>query len=362
MEITEQQVIEALRTVKDPDLHKDLVTLRMIKDIKIVGTTVAFTVDLTTPACPLKEKIEADCREAVGAIPGVTSIDIKLTATVRPTQARGVQQIALPGVKTVIAVASGKGGVGKSTVAANLACALARTGATVGLMDADIYGPSIPLIMGVEDAQIEVDEAKEQLIPVERYGVKVISMGFLQRASSSAVIWRGPMVSKAVQQFLRDVRWGDIDYLIVDLPPGTGDAQLTLSQAIPLTGAVIVMTPQDVAASVAVKAITMFRRLDVPILGIVENMSYFLCPTCNSRHDIFSHGGGRQAAEALEVPFLGEIPLHEQIRAEADEGTPTVVISPDSLEAEAFTRVAEAVAQQVSIAVRTAPIDLQVVS
>jgi ATP-binding protein involved in chromosome partitioning len=362
MAITEQQVIDALRTVNDPDLHKDLVTLRMVKDVKIEETNVSFTVELTTPACPLKEKIEEDCRQAVGAIPGVQSIQINMTASVRATQPRGVQQIDMPGVKTVIAVASGKGGVGKSTVAANLACALARMGASVGLMDADIYGPSIPLIMGVDGADIEVDEEKEQLIPVEKYGVKVISMGFLQTVSSAAVIWRGPMVSKAVQQFLRDVRWGEIDYLVVDLPPGTGDAQLTLSQAIPLTGAVIVMTPQDVAASVADKAISMFRRLDVPILGIVENMSYFLCPTCNSRHDIFSHGGGRQAAEALEVPFLGEIPLHTQIRTEADEGTPTVVVSPDSAEAGAFIRIAEAIAQQVSITVRQAPIELPVVS
>jgi ATP-binding protein involved in chromosome partitioning len=359
MPITEEQVTNALRTVNDPDLHKDLVTLRMIKDIVIDGSNVAFTVELTTPACPLKDKIEGDCRVAVGDIPGVGEIAINFTAAVRATQSRGVQQIELPGVKNIIAVASGKGGVGKSTVAANLACALARLGASVGLMDADIYGPSIPLIMGVEDAEIQVDEKLEQLIPVERYGVRVISMGFLQQASA-AVIWRGPMVSKAVQQFLRAVRWGEIDYLVVDLPPGTGDAQLTLSQAIPLTGAVVVMTPQDVAASVAVKAISMFRRLDVPILGIIENMSYFLCPTCNSRHDIFSHGGGRQAADALEVPFLGEIPLHQQIRTEADEGTPTVVISPDSPEAEAFMRIAEAVAQQVSITVRRAPIPLPV--
>jgi len=193
---------------------------------------------------------------------------------------------------------------------------------------------------------------------VERYGVEIVSMGFLTRANS-AVIWRGPMVSKAIQQFLRDVRWGELDYLVVDLPPGTGDAQLTLSQAIPLTGAVVVMTPQDVAASVAVKAIAMFRKLDVPILGIVENMSYFICPNCNSRHDVFSHGGGRQAAEALETEFLGEIPLHTQIRADADEGTPTVVIQPDSPEAQAFRDVAAAVAQQVSIAVRRSPVQLQ---
>ncbi len=359
MAITQDQVVAALRTVIDPDLHKDLITLRMAKDIVVdADGNVSFTVDLTTPACPLKEKIEADCLAAVGAIPGVGTISIHMTATVRPQQQRGVEQVPMPGVKNVIAVASGKGGVGKSTVSANIACALAKTGAKVGLLDADIYGPSIPLIMGVEDAEFKVDETGKIMLPVRSFGVDIVSMGFLTHAAS-AVMWRGPMVSKAIQQFLRDVRWGELDYLIVDLPPGTGDAQLTLSQAIPLTGAVIVMTPQDVAASVAVKAITMFRKLDVPILGIVENMSYFVCPTCNSRHDIFSHGGGRMAAEALETAFLGEIPLHALIRAEADEGTPTVVNSPHSPEAEAFHRVAEATAQQVSIAVRAAPVMLQ---
>jgi ATP-binding protein involved in chromosome partitioning len=358
MAITQEAVLEALGRVIDPDLHKDLVTLKMIKDVIVEGADVAFTVDLTTPACPLKEQIESDCRAAVSAIPGVGKIEITMTATVRAQQQRGVERIPMPGVKNVIAVASGKGGVGKSTVSANIACALAQSGARVRLLDADIYGPSIPLIMGVDDAEIEVDESRQLLIPVERYGVGIVSMGFLTRASA-AVIWRGPMVSKAIQQFLRDVRWGDLDYLVVDLPPGTGDAQLTLSQAIPLTGAVVVMTPQDVAASVAVKAIAMFRKLDVPILGIVENMSYFVCPTCNSRHDVFSHGGGRQAADALETAFLGEIPLHTQIRADSDEGTPTVVVSPDSPEAKAFHDVAAAVAQQVSIAVRRAPVPLQ---
>ncbi len=359
MPITEDQVIDALRNVIDPDLHKDLVSLRMIKDVRVDGANVAFTVELTTPACPLKEKIEADCNDAVSAIPGIGEIAITMTANVRALEKKGIERADMPGVRNIIAVASGKGGVGKSTVSANLACALAQTGAKVGLLDADIYGPSIPLIMGVENAQVGVDEGKEQIIPVERYGVKIISMGFLQR-STAAVIWRGPMVSKAIQQFIRDVQWGEIDYLVVDLPPGTGDAQLTLAQAIPLTGAVVVMTPQDVAASVAVKAIAMFRRMDVPILGIVENMSYFYCPTCNARHDIFSHGGGSQAAEALECAFLGEIPLDAQIRAEADEGTPTVVISPESPQADAFRAVAAAVAQQVSIAVRKAPVPLAV--
>lgn len=358
MPITEADVFAALGHVLDPDLHKDLVTLKMIKDVAVEnGRDVAFTVELTTPACPMREQLEDECRAAVGAIDGVGEIAITMTANVRAQASRGVQQIELPSVRNVIAVASGKGGVGKSTVSANIACALAQTGARVGLLDADIYGPSIPLIMGAENEAPQVDEAKEQLIPIERYGVKMISMGFLER-STAAVIWRGPMVSKAVQQFLRDVAWGETDYLVVDLPPGTGDIQLTLSQAIPLTGAVIVMTPQDVAAAVAVKAVSMFRRLDVPILGVIENMSYFICPNCSSRHYIFSHGGGRDAAEALEVPFLGEIPLTTQVRAEADEGTPTVVISPDSFEAQAFREAAESVARQVSIAVRKAPVPL----
>ncbi len=350
-------MISALSKVIDPDFQRDLVSMKMIKDVAISGNDVRFTVELTTPACPLREKLEADCYAAVSAIPGIGEIAINMTARVRAQEARGLQQEALPTVKNVIAVASGKGGVGKSTVSANIACALAQTGASVGLMDADIYGPSIPLIMGLTDHEVQVDEARQQLVPVERYGVRVISMGFLTR-SLGAVIWRGPMVAKAVQQFLRDVRWGDLDYLVVDLPPGTGDAQLTLSQAIPLTGAVIVMTPQDVAAAVAVKAISMFRKLDVPILGIIENMSYYICPSCSARHDIFSHGGGHKAAEALEVAFLGEIPLTNQIRAESDQGTPTIVISPESEEASAFRSAAEAVAQQVSIAVGKSPIPL----
>jgi ATP-binding protein involved in chromosome partitioning len=357
MPITQEQVLQALSTVLDPDLRKDLVSLKMIKDVAVDGADVSFTVDLTTPACPLKATIEADCRAAVGAIPGVGEIAIAFTATVRPQQQRGIERAPLPGIKNIIAIASGKGGVGKSTISANIACALARSGAKVGLLDADIYGPSIPMIMGVDEEEMQVDETRQLLIPISRYGVEIASIGFLMSADS-AVIWRGPMVSKAIQQFLRDVRWGELDYLVVDLPPGTGDAQLTLSQAIPLTGAVVVMTPQDVAASVAVKAIAMFRKLDVPILGIVENMSYFLCPACNARHDIFSHGGGRRAAEALKTVFLGEIPLTTQVRAEADEGTPTVVISPDSAESKAFMDLASAVAQQVSIAVRRSPVEL----
>jgi ATP-binding protein involved in chromosome partitioning len=353
MPVTEEAVLKALRTVIDPDLHKDLVTLGMIKNVAIDGGRLTFTVELTTPACPLKAEIESMCREAVSAIPGVDSIEIEMSANVRANAGRGIAgQQPLEGVKNIVAVASGKGGVGKSTVSANIACALARMGAAVGLMDADIYGPSIPLIMGAEDAQPTVDEAKELLVPIERYGVKIISMGFLQ-PSGSAVIWRGPMVAKAVQQFLRQVKWGEIDYLIVDLPPGTGDAQLTLAQAIPLTGAVVVMTPQDLAASVAVKAVSMFKRLDVPILGIIENMSYFLCPGCNARHYIFSHGGGAQAAEALQVPFFGEIPLATEIGSDADEGAPSVVANPDGPFARVFCDIAERIAAQVSIRTRS---------
>jgi ATP-binding protein involved in chromosome partitioning len=351
--LTTEQILSALRNVYDPDLHKDLVTLGMIKNLTVSGSTVAFTVELTTPACPLKAEIERMCREAVGAVPGVEDIQIEMTANVRASKGRGTgQQQAIPGVKNIVAVASGKGGVGKSTVSANIACALAQMGAKVGLLDADIYGPSIPIIMGVEDAQPTVDESREKLIPIESHNVKVISMGFLQ-APGSAVIWRGPMVAKAVQQFLRDVEWGELDYLVVDLPPGTGDAQLTLAQAIPLSGAVVVMTPQDLAAAVAVKAVAMFQRLEVPILGIVENMSYFLCPSCHDRHYIFSQGGGEQAAEALKVPFFGAVPLALEIGAQADQGTPSVVAEPDGPYAAVFRGIAERVAQSVSIGART---------
>jgi ATP-binding protein involved in chromosome partitioning len=350
--ITSEQILSALRNVYDPDLHKDLVTLGMIKNIVIEKSRVGFTVELTTPACPLKAEIERMCREAVEAIPGVGEIEITMTANVRANTGKGIpQQQSIPGVKNIVAIASGKGGVGKSTVSANIACALAQMGAKVGLLDADIYGPSIPIIMGVEDAHPMVDEKKEKLIPVENYGVKIISMAFLQ-TPGSAVIWRGPMVAKAVQQFLRDVEWGEIDYLVVDLPPGTGDAQLTLAQAIPLSGAVVVMTPQDLAASVAVKAVAMFQRLEVPILGIVENMSYFLCPSCNERHHIFSRGGGEQAAEALHVPFFGAVPLAIEIGAQADEGMPSVVADPNGPYAAAFREIAERVAQAISVGAR----------
>jgi len=360
MAISENQIITALSSVQDPDLHRDLVSLGMIKDVQVSGASVKFTVELTTPACPLKAKIESDCRKAVSAIPGVETINITMSARVRQHQGGSKQQAQIPGVRHIVAVASGKGGVGKSTVSANIACALAKTGARTGILDADIYGPSIPLIMGVRDEQVGVDKTKMQIIPVEKYGVKIVSMGFLQKATE-AVIWRGPMIAKAVEQFLRDVQWGELDYLIVDLPPGTGDAQLTLSQCIPLTGAVVVMTPQDAAATVAVKAISMFEKLGVKVLGIVENMSYFICPSCSARHEIFAHGGGKNAAVALKTAFLGEIPLGLLIRAESDEGTPTVVKDPLSPRAKAFDDIVGAMAQEISIATQQAPIPLNMV-
>ena len=360
---TEDEVRAALRNVVDPELGADIVELGMVTRIRVEGADVDVEVALTIAGCPLRAQIQQDVDFHVGALPGVASVNVT-TGVMNAMQKQAVMARArlnaredppatdIPDSARVVAIASGKGGVGKSTVSANIACALAQMGAKVGLMDADIYGPSIPIIMGVEDKQPLVDQKKEKMLPIEQYGVKIISMGFLQ-PGGSAVIWRGPMVAKAVQQFLREVEWGEIDYLIVDLPPGTGDAQLTLAQAIPLSGAVVVMTPQDLAAAVAVKAVSMFRRLDVPILGIVENMSYFLCPTCNSRHHVFSHGGGQQAAEALDVPFFGGIPLALEIGAEADEGTPSVVANPNGPYAQVFREVAERVAQAVSIRART---------
>jgi len=339
--ITPQNVLDALRAVQDPDLGRDIVTLGFIKDLEVGDNRVSFNLQLTTPACPIREQLLAQARAAVEAL-GVKDVQVKLTAAA-PAQHSGRELI--PQVRYTIAVASGKGGVGKSTVAANLAVALYRTGAKVGLLDTDVYGPSVPFLMGGNDTPYVVEGKLEP--PVE-YGIKIMSMAYFL-PKDEAVIWRGPMLHKTIQQFLGDVRWGELDYLIMDLPPGTGDIQLSLSQTIPLTGAVIVSTPQDLALSVASKAIVMFQKLNVPILGIVENMSYYLCPKCGNREEIFGHGGAREAAKKLNVAFLGEIPLDLAIREQSDSGKP-VALNEATVYGKAFQEVAGALAAQVSVA------------
>ncbi|MBI3536682.1 MAG: iron-sulfur cluster carrier protein ApbC [Chloroflexi bacterium] len=340
--ITEQQVLNALSHVQEPELHRDLVTLKMIKDIRIADESVNFTVVLTTPACPLRGQIESEAKAAVAML-GAKQITIKWDANV-PSDARISGKLNIP-VRSTIAVASGKGGVGKTTVAVNLAVALAQSGASVGLMDADVYGPNIPIMMGV-NAQPPSRDGK--IMPLIAHGVKLMSMGFLV-PPEQAVIWRGPMLHSAVRQFLTDVEWGPLDYLVIDLPPGTGDVQLTLAQSVPLTGGVVVATPQDVALADVIKGIGMFRKLEVPILGIVENMSYFLCPHCGERTDIFAHGGAQKMAQKYETPFLGEIPLDVSIRIGGDVGVPVTISNPNSPHAHAFKKIAQAVAAAVSV-------------
>jgi ATP-binding protein involved in chromosome partitioning len=340
--ISPQEVLNALKSVMDPDLQRDIVSLGFVKDLQIHDNCVAFTIQLTTPACPVREQLAAAAKQAVQAL-GAAEVEVRLTSQV--TASRAAQTPLIPQVKNTVAVASGKGGVGKSTVAANLAVALQRAGARVGLMDTDVYGPSVPILMGGNHQPRVVDGKLEP--PVE-YGIKLISMAYFL-PKEEAVIWRGPMLHKTVQQFLGEVRWGELDYLIMDLPPGTGDIQLSLSQTIPLTGAVIVSTPQDLALAVASKAIAMFKKLNVPILGIVENMSYYICPHCGHRDEIFGHGGAREAANKLGVTFLGEIPLDPAIRAQSDRGTP-VALDDTTLYGKAFQEVAGALAAQISIA------------
>lgn len=341
--IKESDIINALKTVEDPDLKKDLVTLKMVKDVKIDGKKISFTVELTTPACPLKEKIKADCEKAVReAIPDAEEINVNMTAMVTSF---GIDNKLMSQVKNVIAIASGKGGVGKSTVSANIALALASTGAKVGLMDADIYGPTIPALFNLKEQPQVTDNKK--MIPLEKYGLKLMSIGFLLK-DNEPVIWRGPMVGGVIQQFLRDVEWGELDYLIVDLPPGTGDAQLTLSQVIPLSGVAIVSTPEDVALNIATKALSMFKHLKVPILGIIENMSYFVAPDTGNIYHIFGHGGAKKISDEIGVKFLGEIPLDMSIRIGGDEGKPMTFCDPDSEQAKRFREIAGNLAASLS--------------
>ena len=353
MAISERDVLDVLKAVQDPDLHRDIVSLGFVKDLDIQGEQVAFTLELTTPACPAREQLADQARGRVLSLRGVKNVDVHVTAQV--TSRPGKKSPLIPQVKNTVAVASGKGGVGKSTIAANLAVALARVGARVGLMDTDVYGPSIPILMGAEQAPTV---SGNNLIPPVQFGVKLISMAFFL-PKDDAVIWRGPMLHKTIQQFLGNVEWGELDYLIMDLPPGTGDIQLSLSQTIPLTGAVIVSTPQDLALTVASKAIAMFRKLKVPILGIVENMSSYVCPSCGHQEPIFGHGGAKQASENLEIPFLGEIPLDPSIRANSDAGRP-LAGAEGSTYAKTFQEMAEKLAAQVSIANFNVPMPVSI--
>lgn len=348
VEIRNDDVINALRTVNDPDLHKDLVTLNMVKDITVEGTKINALIELTTPACPLKDVIKNDCIAAIkGHIPQATEINIEMTANVS-AHANLSKDAILPGVKNTIAVASGKGGVGKSTVAVNLAIALAKDGAKVGIIDADIYGPSIPLMLGVEKTGLYQDPETKKLAPLESYGIKLMSIGFMID-DDNPVIWRGPMASGALKQFMTDVAWGELDYLIYDLPPGTGDIQLTLVQTIPLTGAVIVTTPQQVSLIDAMKGFKMFERVNVPVFGIVENMSYFIAPDTGKRYDIFGSGGGERLAAQLNSNLLGCIPLDPRIREGGDAGKPIVDALPDSENTKIIIDVARNLAAQISI-------------
>lgn len=339
----QKRILDALRAVKDPELNVDIVSLGMIEDLMVEGDKVSLTVNLTTPGCPLKAQIEKDVRETLARLAGVGSIQIKMGAKVR--RSIETEGDLIPEVANVVAIGSGKGGVGKSTVSVNLALAFARAGAAVGLMDGDIYGPNDPQMLGLK-AKPEVQDRK--LLPVPIHGIKMMSMAFFLK-EDEPVVWRGPMLHGAMKQFLGDVLWGKLDYLFIDLPPGTGDVQLTLSQIIPLTGAVLVTTPQDVALLDVRKAAAMFRKVNVPILGIIENMSYFSCPHCGERVEIFSHGGGRRVAEQFGTAFLGEIPLDVRVRQGGDDGRPVVVYDSKSGPALAFKEMAEKLAAIISV-------------
>jgi ATP-binding protein involved in chromosome partitioning len=344
-ELTKEHLIELIRPVNDPEIGRSLVELNMIPDIVVDGRNVTVHIELTTPACPLRGKISDDIREALAVVPDLGEVSFKWSSRVRASSGGRSDAQPIPGVKNTIAVASGKGGVGKSTVAVNIAVALAKAGATVGLLDTDVYGPSIPLMMGVHDKPMM---RNNKIVPLEAYGVKLMSIGFILDAEK-ALIWRGPLVAQLINQFLNDVEWGELDYLVMDLPPGTGDVQLTLVQKIPISGAVIVTTPQDVALADAKKGLKMFEEVKTPILGIVENMSGFICPNCHEVHDIFGSGGGKRIADENGVELLGQIPIEAIVRAGGDEGAPVVAGHPESATALAFEHAAQRVAGRLSV-------------
>jgi ATP-binding protein involved in chromosome partitioning len=345
-------VLAALGTVMDPDLHRDLVSLNMIEELKVEGDRVGFTLVLTTAACPLKDQIEGDARAAVMKLPGVREVAIHTISRMRKPKDPTADRKALPGVASVIAIGSGKGGVGKSTVSANLAVALAASGARVGLLDGDIYGPNLPRMLGVRRQPTGRDG---KIMPVEACGLSFMSMGLLVDAGE-AVVWRGPMLHGAIKSFLHDVEWGDLDYLLVDLPPGTGDVQLSLIQQTWVSGAVVVTTPSTVAIEDAVKAVAMFAKLSVPVLGVIENMSWFECTNCGTRHEIFNSASAEERALAMGLPFLGAIPIHPEVRAGGDSGQPVVLSHPESAYAKALIGIAGHLARRVSIQAHGAPV------
>jgi ATP-binding protein involved in chromosome partitioning len=354
--VTEAAVLEALKAVQDPDLHRDIVSLKFIKNLRIDGGRVAFSIELTTPACPVKDLMRDQAREVVSRVPGVTDVIVEMTAQVRSTLSADLGKAPVPGIKNIIAVGAGKGGVGKTTVAVNLAIALSQYGGRVAMIDGDIYGPNVPIMLGVR-AQLMTDAEGKKIVPAEQYGIKLVSMAFLTN-DDAPVIWRGPMLHGVIQQFFRDVRWEGIDYLIVDMPPGTGDVALSLSQTVPVSGAVVVTTPQTVSLADTRRAVRMYQKLNVPTLGLIENMSHFICPECRHESDIFGKGGGETLANELNLPFLGRVPIYEPIRIGGDTGVPITIGEPASPASQAFRTTAERLAAQLSIASYKRPIPL----
>ena len=348
---SESEILDALRPIQDPDFKRSIVDLGFVKNVRVADGRVSFNIELTTPACPVKERFQKDAREAVARLPGVREVEVTMTAQTRGS-ANTARPEGLEKVKNVVAVASGKGGVGKSTVSVNLAVALAQTGARVGLLDCDIYGPSIPLMLGISGRpQVTPDK---KIVPLQSQGLRLMSIGFLA-GEDAPVIWRGPMVHGVIRQFLADVKWGELDYLILDLPPGTGDAALTICQTAPLAGAVIVTTPQEMSLIDARKGLQMFRRVNVPVLGIVENMSYFVCDGCSKRHTLFGEGGADRAAKELDTEVIGRLPLQPDVVAAGDSGRPTVISSPDSPAAAEFHSIAGIVARKLAMLAVEAP-------
>jgi ATP-binding protein involved in chromosome partitioning len=346
--MTMEMVLTALKSVADPDLGADLVTLKFVKekDITIDGGRIAVAIEMATPSPTKREIVAAQVREVLGALPGVQDVSVTTSFVVKSVSAPEHGKPPLPGVKNVIAVGAGKGGVGKTTVSVNLAVALSKMGARVGVLDGDIYGPNVPIMFGLQ-AQLETDGKK--IRPAEKFGIQIVSMGFLTQ-EESPMIWRGPMLHSAIQQFCREVGWKDVDYLVVDMPPGTGDVALSLSQTVPAAGAIVVTTPQQVSLSDTRRAVRMYQKLNIPTLGLVENMSFYECTNCHHQADIFGHGGGEQTAQQLDIPFLGRLPLYQPIRVGSDRGIPLVIAEPDSAGTQAFNELAESTVAQLAVA------------